>query len=96
MVKCIYGGNMEKIIDFIKKYAKIIFNFIKKIILKIIAFIKLLFGKIISFIKSIINKIREFIKNRKENKKQSKIKVFFIGVVAYVGSCFSHLITKKK
>ena len=69
MVKYIYGGNMDKVIDFIKKYAKIIFDFIKKIILKIISFIKLLFGKIISFIKSIINKIREFLKNRKENKR---------------------------
>lgn len=85
MVKCIYGGNMKKVIDFIKKYIDII-----------IKYIKLFINKIVSFIKMIKDKIYKYLKKRKEEKKQSKIKIFFIGIFGYIGSVFSHLITKKK
>jgi len=96
MVKCIYGGIMKKVIDFIKKYIIIIINFLKQLINKIIIFIKFIFNKISKFIKNIINNISDFFKNRKNNKKQSKIKLFFIGVGAYIGSVFSYLISKPK
>lgn len=85
MIKYIYGGNMEKLVNLIKKYISII-----------VKYIKLFIHKIITLIKKIKEKINAFLKRRKEDNKQNKVKIFFVGVGSYIGSVFSYLISRPK
>lgn len=85
MLKYIYGGNMEKLVNLIKKYISII-----------VKYIKLFIHKIITLIKKIKEKINAFLKRRKEDNKQNKVKIFFVGIGSYIGSVFSYLISRPK